>query len=287
MLTKLQLTPGLNTYLRKCGDYVMTDEILVWHYGLMAERWADTPDETPELPFFLKQIERFGQPVLDLACGTGRVLLPLLRAGIDIDGCDFSEDMLFHCRRKATADGFNPNLYAQPMHAFDLPRRYKTIYICDSFGLSGSRENDLATLRRCHAHLRDNGALLVNIEAEYVSAEDWVSWAGEYRRSLPEPWPEEGSRRVASDGSEHVSRFRMVQIDPLEQTYMRQVRLEKWETGRLVVSEEYALRGNMYLKPELLLMLKVAGFREIAVHGDYTDDPATADSNELVFVALK
>src|SRR5512139_3061200 len=154
----------------------MTDEPLVWHYGLMAERWAESDDDTPELPFLLKQIARFGQPVLDVACGTGRLLLPLLRAGIDVDGCDLSNDMLHHCRKKAVGEGFDPNLYTQPMHAFDLPRRYNTIYICDSFGLSGSRENDLETLRRCHAHLMDHGALLVNIEAEYTTAKDWNQW---------------------------------------------------------------------------------------------------------------
>jgi SAM-dependent methyltransferase len=265
----------------------MTDEILIWHYGLMAERWAEFSTEAREAPFFLKQIARFGQPVLDVACGTGRVLLALLRAGIDIDGCDFSEDMLYHCRKKAAAEGFSPNLYAQPMHAFDLPRRYKTIYICDSFGLSGSRENDLETLRRCHSHLKDRGALLVNIQAEYASAEDWNLWLSESRRALPEPWPEEGERRVASNGSEHVSRFRTVQVDPLEQSFTSQVRLEKWDDGKLIASEEYTLRGNTYFKQELLLMLKVAGFREIAVYGDYTDEPATADQRELVFVALK
>ena len=251
----------------------------------MAERWAESDDNTPELPFFLRQIARFGQPVLDLACGTGRLLLPLLRAGIDIDGCDLSEDMLYHCRKKAVSESFNPRLYTQSMHAFDLPRRYKTIYLCDSFGLSGSRDNDLETLRRCHAHLMDNGALLVNIQAEYTSSEDWNQWSSENRPALPEPWPEEGSRRVASDGSEHVSRFRTVQVDPLEQSFTRQVRLEKWEAGKLVTSEEYALRGNTYLKPELLLMLKVAGFREIAVYGDYTDKPATPEHRELIFIA--
>ncbi len=56
---------------------------------------------------------------------------------------------------------------------------------------------------------------------------------------------------------------------------------------QLVASEEYTLRGNMYLKPELLLMLKVAGFREVAVYGDYADEPATADHEELIFIALK
>ena len=265
----------------------MTDEPLIWHYGLMAERWAEFNVEARELPYFLKQIARFGQPVLDVPCGTGRVLLPLLRAGIDVDGCDLSEDMLHHCRKKATAEGFSPNLYAQPMHAFDLPRRYRTIYICDSFGLSGSRANDLETLRRCHAHLMDNGALLVNIEGEYTSAADWNQWLSKHCRALPEPWPEEGERRVAADGSEQVSRFRTVQVDPLEQSFTRQVRLEKWTAGQLVASEEYTLRGNMYLKPELLLMLKVAGFREVAVYGDYTAEPATADHEELIFIALK
>jgi SAM-dependent methyltransferase len=139
------------------GDRSMNEEPVIWHYGLMAERWAESDDDIPELPFCLKQIARFGQPVLDLACGTGRLLLPLLRAGIDVDGCDLSDDMLYHCRKKAARERFNPNLYRQPMHAFDLPRRYKTIYLCDSFGLSGSRENDLETLRRCHAHLMDEG----------------------------------------------------------------------------------------------------------------------------------
>ena len=88
----------------------MADEPLVWHYGLMAERWAEFNIDAPELPFFLKQIARFGQPVLDVACGTGRLLLPLLRAGIDVDGCDLSEDMLHHCRTKAARESFNPNL---------------------------------------------------------------------------------------------------------------------------------------------------------------------------------
>jgi len=98
----------------------------------MAERWAEFNNDAPEVPFFHNAITRFGQPVLDLARGTGRVLLPLLRAGIDIDGCDISGDMLHYCRRKATSEGLHPNLYEQQMHAFELPRRYKTIYICGS-----------------------------------------------------------------------------------------------------------------------------------------------------------
>jgi ubiquinone/menaquinone biosynthesis C-methylase UbiE len=253
----------------------MSDEPVVWHYGLMAERWAKFITEARETPFFLQEIARHGQPVLDLACGTGRVMLPILRAGIEIDGCDISADMLHYCRIKADSEGFNPNLYHQPMHALDLPRSYKTIYICGSFGLAGSREKDLETLRRCYAHLADGGALLLNIQAEYNSPESWGLW------------PEDGQLNIAEDGSEYVARFRILQVDPLEQSFIRQVRLEKRQAGKLIAAEEYTLRDNMYFKNDLLLMLKVAGFREITVHGDYTDEPATADHGELVFTAKK
>jgi len=265
----------------------MNDEPVVWHFGLMAERWAEFITDAREIPFYLQEIARYGQPVLDVAFGTGRVLLPLLRAGIDIDGCDISGDMLHYCRLKASREGLHPNLYNQPMHAFELPRKYKTIYICDSFGLAGSYEKDLDTLRRCYAHLEGGGALLLNIQAEYTSSESWNLWLREQRQALPQPWPEKGSARVASDGSEHFAQFRIVNIDPLEQTYTRAVRLEKWQSGQLIAAEEYTLRGNFYFKNELLLMLKVAGFGNAFVNGDYTHEPATADHAELVFTAIR
>jgi hypothetical protein len=65
------------------------------------------------------------------------------------------------------------------------------------------------------------------------------------------------------------------------------VRLEKWESGSLVASEAYSLRGNMYLKNEVVLMLSVAGFRAISVRGDYTEEPATADHEKLIFKAIR
>lgn len=265
----------------------MTDEPVVWHYGLMAERWAEGINETPELPFFEKAIGQFGQPVLDVACGTGRLLLPLLRAGIEIDGCDISVDMLHHCRQKVTAEGFQPHLYEQPMDDFDIPRRYQTIYICGSFGLAGSREKDAATLRCCYEHLQDGGALLLNIQAEYTSPEAWSEWLPENRKHLPEDWPTEGNKRVAADGSENIAYFRTVALDPLEQSYTREVRLEKWVEGVQVATETYTLRGNMYFKNEVFFMLQAAGFSEIIVTGDFSDEPATAVHEELVFTAIK
>jgi SAM-dependent methyltransferase len=265
----------------------MTDETGTWHYGLMAEHWGEHLQDAPELPYFEKEIARFGQPVLDLACGAGRLLLPLLESKIEVDGCDMSRDMLDQCRLRAAEKGLNPNLYKQPMYTFKLQRKYRTIYICDSFDLAGSRDNGLATLQRCYEHLHDGGALLLNIQAEYASRASWEQWLPENRAHLPQPWPEKGSRRVAADGSETIAYFRRLDLDPLDQTYTMQVRLEKWVTGERVATEVYTLSGNMYSKNELLFMMQLAGFRDITVYGDYSDESATAEHSEINFVAIK
>ncbi len=66
-----------------------------WHYGLIARWWAEFNSATPEeLAYFRAAIRRFGEPAHDLGCGTGRILMPLLAEGFDVDGSDVSADMI-------------------------------------------------------------------------------------------------------------------------------------------------------------------------------------------------
>ncbi len=69
----------------------------VEYVGLMAEEWdalrGDTSD-WEDRHFFLEVIRERGEPVLDIGCGTGRLLLDYLQQGIDIDGVDNSAEML-------------------------------------------------------------------------------------------------------------------------------------------------------------------------------------------------
>jgi len=265
----------------------MNEEPHVWHYGLVAQLWAEFSGDTPELPYYQKQIDRFGQPVLDLACGTGRLLLPILRSSIDIDGCDISADMLYYCREQAESEGFHPHLFEMPMHELDLPRSYKTIYMCGSFGLAGSRQLDQRTLKRCYQHLEPGGALLFNLDVEFANPKVWQMWLKDNRETLPQSWPAEGSRQIAAAGFDLIYRSRLLDIDPLEQTFLREIRIEKWQDGALVAQEERTLRGNMYFKNEVIYMLQAAGFEDIEISGDYTDQPATADNTELNFIGTR
>ena len=66
-------------------------------------------------------------PVLDVCCGTGRILLPCLQAGVDIEGLDLFVPMLDTLRQKSTQLGLSPRLHQADMSDFDLPRRYALV----------------------------------------------------------------------------------------------------------------------------------------------------------------
>lgn len=103
--------------------------------GLMAQAWDVLRGDTSRWAdrfFYLDVIKIYGQPVLDVGCGTGRLLLDYRAQGIDVDGVDNSPEMLAICRRKASAQDLAVTTYEQYMETLDLPRRYRTIVIPSS-----------------------------------------------------------------------------------------------------------------------------------------------------------
>jgi SAM-dependent methyltransferase len=256
-----------------------------WHYGLVAEWWEKFNTEGPEIEYFGRFVAA-GQPALDAGCGAGRLLLPWLHAGYDVDGCDVSADMIARCREQASGQGLDPALFVQPLHALEPPRRYRTIVVCGVFGLGSTRVQDEEALRRFHDCLEPDGTLLLDNHVPY-SSECWPLWRAEQRRSLPEEWPPPGERRLADDGSEYELRVRVLELDPLDQTIALELRADKWIDGKHVAAEEHALTMRMYFRDELVLMLRNAGFAGVAVRGGYADDRPTGDHDFLVYIASR
>jgi SAM-dependent methyltransferase len=227
----------------------------------MAQWWAEFNRDGDDIACFQKIIEENGEPALDLGCGTGRLLLPLLRAGLDVEGCDLSPDMIDLCRQQTEAEGLVARLHTQATHELDLARRFRTIVACGSFGLGGDPNSEPLS---------------------------WNAWLPKHRPEFPMPWPEKGDRRRASDGSELELRARVAAFDPLEQTVVREMRIERWRDGKRVTREENAIRINLYFKSEVVLMLEAAGFEEIQVRGGLEDRPARPyDDVRLMFLARK
>jgi SAM-dependent methyltransferase len=266
----------------------MNEQPQTWHYGLVARWWAEFNGPDPdELAFYRSIIERDGEPALDLACGAGRLLVPLMSAGLDIDGCDISADMLAFCREEAARQGLSPRLYHQAMHALDLPRNYRTIYICDSFGLGGRRDQDAAALRRCYDLLAPGGTLVFSHYLPNDDPERWSYWLPEQRQRLPEAWSAGGTRRRTSSGDEIGLRARLVDLDPIEQRQTLEMRAELWREGRLVEREDRLLQENLYFRNEILLLLANAGFADVSVRAGYSAKEPAADDTMLVFIARR
>ena len=265
----------------------MAEPPQTWHYGLIARYWAEFNDDfrPHEIPYFQRFIEDGGEPALDVGCGSGRLLLPYLRAGLDVDGCDVSADMIAVCREKADAEGLSPRLYVQPMHELDLPRRYRTIYVCGAFGLGSSRDQDVEALLRFRNHLEPGGTLLLDAEVPYADTWLWKYWLKDERASLPGPMPDAEKRRLASDGAEYALTSRVLDVDPLEQRSSLEMRAQLWRDGELEAEETRRIDLHHYFVDELRMMVERAGFDDVVVHGDHVEADPTSEDEFVVFVA--
>lgn len=264
----------------------MTQPPGTWHYGLVADWWAEFNTDGPEIDAYGRFVAD-GQPALDAGCGTGRLLVPWLQRGYDVDGCDVSADMLARCRARAARAGYDPTLLVQALHAIDAPRRYRTVVACGVLGLGSTRAQDEEALRRLHRSLEPGGTLILDNETPYAKARRWPLWTRAARSDLPEAWPAPGSRARASDGAEYELRARAIDLDPLDQTLRLEIRADKWVDGEHVADETHELTLRMYFRDELLLLLERAGFAVVEVWGGYDGEPPSADSETLVYIARR
>ena len=100
------------------------------YYGMLASTWDLWRDDTADWAdrhFFLELVRTYGEPVLDIGCGTGRLVLDYATLGIDVDGIDNSPEMLEICRGKAQKLGVTPGIYLLDILRDELPRQYRTI----------------------------------------------------------------------------------------------------------------------------------------------------------------
>jgi ubiquinone/menaquinone biosynthesis C-methylase UbiE len=132
--------------------------------GLMAQTWdllRGDPSGQDDDGFYREMILTYGEPVLDVGCGTGRLLLAYLADGIDIEGVDISPEMLAHCREKAGTMGLKPSLFEQSIVTLSLPRRYRTILAPSSvLQLVVEPLEAQRAIARLYDHLEPGGALI-------------------------------------------------------------------------------------------------------------------------------
>jgi SAM-dependent methyltransferase len=117
-----------------------------------------------DIPFYLRQAERYGDPVLELACGTGRIAVPLAQQGFQVTGLDISEPMLSQARQKAATLGVSVDWIQADMRSFSLSRRFALIFIAfNSISHLHDRESLEAFFSCIRAHLAEDGRFVVGV----------------------------------------------------------------------------------------------------------------------------
>lgn len=243
-----------------------------FYTGLVAELYEPLASYHASADEYAPFIDRSGQPVLELACGSGLPLLELVCRGYDVDGLDASPDMLARCRERAAAQGLSVTLHQQEMQAMELQRRYRSIYLAGaSFNLLASDDDARETLRRMRDHLLPGGGVLIPLERPDVDA---------IRRSL-------GLFREAEDREARI-RVSAIDVHADERERLVCTRL-RYERSRPDGTEERIERDwvmKWWDQETFRAMLQEAGFARVtAIRPDGRTAPA--DSRSWVFLAGK
>lgn len=163
----------------------------------------------PDVAFFVEAAEESGGPVLEIGCGTGRVLIPTARAEVEIVGLDLSRAMLevYHqrLRREPQAVQDRVELVTADMRDFTLDQAFRLVTIpFRPFQHLTTVEDQISCLRTIHRHLEKGGRLILDIFNPSLDALTQDNVGEEIG---------EGPEFVTSDGRKVIPRHRMVSRD--------------------------------------------------------------------------
>lgn len=244
--------------------------------GLMAQAWDVLRGDTsgwPDRAFYLNLIEQYGQPALDVGCGTGRLLLDYLAQGVDVDGVDNSPEMLDLCRAKAEALGLSPALYEQYVEDLALPRRYRTILVpSSSLQLIIEPETIARAMERLVAHLEPGGALVASFMTLWQPGDP-----------LESEWEKSAVRE--SDGAT----FRRVSrswYDPTTETEATEDLYQVIVDGSVVAEELHrrAPATRSYTQAPARALFERAGLEDVRVYREFAFE--TAEAGDGLFTVV-
>ncbi len=226
-----------------------------------------------DIPFWLEEVRSSGGKALELACGTGRVSIPLLKAGVDLTCVDYSAGMLNQFRRKLNDSGLRCPIFCQDIAELDLSSRFDLVFIpFHSFSEIVDRQRQMLALQRIHSHLKENGMFICTLQNRAVRA---ASMDGLWH-PLGE-FPLENGERLAV--SIRLGFSPSTGIASGEQKYERLSREDALLERRLL-GVEFCL----FEKSDFEELLLKTNFRVEAIYGDYQRGPYRDESSPYMIL---
>lgn len=231
-----------------------------------------------DAPFYLELAKESGGPVLEIGCGTGRVLLPIARNGIEIHGVDNSAPMLDLLKEKLAREGDSVrarvSLQAGDMRNFRLNRQFPLVTIpFRPLQHMFTVEDQVKALTSAAAHVAKDGLLVFDVF--YPKFDRLPLHMGE--EQLEAEWsPAPGTliRRY----------YRKDAIDKINQNFTLTFLFRTYRDGQLVLEEAETLKMSYYTYPHMRALFLLTGLETVAEYGSFNKGPLDNNAEEMIFL---
>jgi SAM-dependent methyltransferase len=238
-----------------------------------------------DVEWYRRKAMESGGPVLELGAGTGRVTIPIAEAGIRVTALDVDAAMIERLREKAgRLSGETQRritVRAGDMRTFALDEQYALVIIpFRAFLHNITRDDQLAVLKRVHAHLRPGGEVALNVfhpSLEYMAQHAGpLAGVWRWRQTLKRP---DGGLMVYSDATRY---------DTVHRRLESLLRTEEFDADGALVATHMMHLELAYLYPsDITGLMAEAGFEPPRIYGDFSGRAFERDVDELVVEARR
>src|SRR5215468_29798 len=239
-----------------------------------------TKEDLVDRDFYVELAKRVGGPVLELACGTGRILLPIAREGIAIHGVDLSGAMLNVLRNNLKREPKDVrelvSVVEGDMRNFRSNRQYPLVIIpFRPLQHMYTVEDQLAALNTAAFHLEEDGVLAFDVFfPRFTSIESGIG-----EESLELEWP------MKSEAGTIVRRYvKKESVDKINQNFTATFIFRTYKAGKLVKEETEPLKMSFYTYPHLRALFLLAGLEIVEEYGSFARTPLDNDARQMIFV---
>ena len=230
--------------------------------------------------FYLELAKQYGQEgTIDIACGTGAVLLYLASAGIEIDGTDLSQAMVDVANEKAQEMGLHLNIFAANMTEFCSDRKYSLAIIARSgFMHLLTPELQRQALLNIRENLTDNGILTLNTFAPlpFLQAEQMRTKETDYTPRV---------EYINKQGLKEKI-YNAITYDPRTQIMSGNWKFVTYDEKDEIISERVRpLKMRQTYKQEMLYLIELCGFEVVTIYGNY--HKSTDDTGHYIWILRK
>jgi len=233
-------------------------------------------EDVDDLGFYTDLARRTGGPVLEAMCGTGRLLVPLARAGFEVTGLDSNTMMLAQARKKLEGvkaiAGHRVTLVEGDIRNFDLKKKYRlNILAFSSINHLLTPEDQDRALACIRHHISEEGLLAV---ASFYPHDD-------------QPRTEMLDKEVELENGDLLIRYSTLSRDDNEGLLHIAYKWELEREGRIVREHDSELHLRLLRPKQLGALLENAGFEVLERFGGYRGEPLSSKGDIIVMVARK